>query len=151
MSIFDAHQAVFAHLRNLGIFDKVAKHEPANVPGKGIYAAMWFDDGELQQELSSLTAAGAQHVVKVRMYKNATSEPQDSIDLDLIAALDGVIAALVADHTLGGSVFSVDVLGAYGDAINWATDYVDFGQNKWYRIVDLFVPLTLEGTYSYAS
>jgi hypothetical protein len=150
VSIKAAQQAVVDHLMSVGHFDNVAQHEPAQPPGKGLYASMWFEAIRPVADLSSLAAAGMLYVYVVRMYKNTESTPKDSIDIGLVEALDAVCGALIEDTTLGDSAFTVDVLGAYSDGIQATTDYVDFGRNQWYRVIDLSLPVVLDGRHRYA-
>jgi hypothetical protein len=145
VSIKAAQQAVVDHLMSVGHFDNVAQHEPAQPPGKGLYASMWFEAIRPVADLSSLAAAGMLYVYVVRMYKNTESTPKDGIDIDLVEALDAVCGALIEDTTLGDSAFTVDVLG-----IQATTDYVDFGRNQWYRVIDLSLPVVLDGRHRYA-
>ncbi len=150
MSLVDSHAALHQRLVSVGQFDSVHDVEPANAPGKGLYAAMWFERLQPIPALSSLASAFMVYVHVVRIYKNATSEPKDSIDINLIKAADAVFSSLIADHRLGNTAYSVDVLGEYSDGLTATTDYVDFGRNAWYRVVDLSVPIGVDGAHSYA-
>ena len=150
MSLTTSHTALHKRLVNLGTFDKVADHEPASPPGKGLYAAMWFERIRPVPEMSSLSHAAMLYVHIVRIYKNATSEPKDSIDIGVIEAADAVFGSLAEDHTLGSTAYAVDILGAYSDGLTAETDYVDFGRNQWFRVVDLSIPVVVDGVHSYA-
>jgi len=130
-------------------FDKVAQQEPANSPGKGIYAALWFDDIRPSADLSSLSKMGMLYTYNVRMYRSVNTSPGDSIDPDLVAATDAVLAAIAADSLLGGTAYVVDLLGAHSGGVQATTDYVDFGANAWYRVVDLTLPIVVDGVASY--
>ena len=150
MSILGAHQVIKDQLLKLGIFDHVAQHEPSAPPGKGLYAAMWFDEIRPSQETSVLSGADMLYVLTVRMYKSAASQPQDSIDLDLLAALDAVLDLLISNHRLDGEAFGVDVLPRASEGLRAVTDYVDFGRNQFFRVIDLSIPVVVDGVYSYA-
>jgi len=156
--ITDAHEALIDHLRDVSWtdsqgatrkFDHVAEHEPAQAPGKGIYAAVWFDDIRPSAEMSTLSGAAMVYTYNVRMYRRTTSSPADSIDPDLVAALDAVLESVFGDARLGDTAYTVDVLGAYSAGVSAVTDYVDFGRNDWYRVVDLTLPIVGKGEIAY--
>lgn len=149
MSLVEAHNAVIAHLKRTNLFDKVATQEPLSPPGKGLYAAMWFDEIRPAPGLSSLAGAGMVYVITVRLYKSATSEPGDSIDINLVEAMEAVQGSLIADHRLGDSAYAVDVLGAYSGGMSAVMDYVDFGTNRWHRVVELTLPIVIDGVHRY--
>lgn len=158
MSIRDAHEALVDLLKEVTWedsqgdtrgFDKVAQQEPDKAPGKGIYAALWFEDVRPSPEMSSLSTTAMLYVYTVRMYRSAHSSPGDSIDPDLIAAVDAVLEAISADHRLGETAYVVDMLGAYSDGVAATTDYVDFGANTSYRVVDLTLPIVIEGRFAH--
>jgi hypothetical protein len=134
---------------NTRSFDKVAQHEPEKSPGKGVYAALWFDDIRPVAEMSSLATTAMVYTYLVRMYRSVNVSPGDSIDPDLVAALDAVMFGLIEDHRLGDTVYTVDILGAHSGGLQAATDYVDFGANAWYRVIDLTLPIVIEGVASY--
>ena len=141
MSIFTAHTELVARLQQLRQFDHVAEDEPPNFPGRGLYAAVWFDDIQVASGLSSLKLAGMLYTLNVRMYKAAVNTPGDSIDVRLVRALDACITSLTAEVLLGDSGYRVDVLGAYSGGLRATTDWVDFGTGKTTRVVDVTVPV----------
>jgi hypothetical protein len=158
MSIRDVQEALVDLLRGVEWtdsqgatrkFDKVAESEPDKPPGKGIYAALWFDDIRPNAEMSSLAKVSLVYTYNVRMYRSVHVSPADSIDPDLVAALDAVQAAVVADTRLGDTAYVVDIFGAYSGGMQAVTDYVDFGANAWYRVIDLTLPIVLDGVASY--
>lgn len=158
MSVRDAQEVIVELLKGVSWedsqgrtrgFDKVAQQEPDKAPGKGIYAAIWFDDIRPSPEMSGLNKTSMVYTYLVRMYRGTTSSPGDSIDPDLVAALDAVLAALNADNRLDETVYTVDVFGAYSAGLSATTDYTDFGANTWYRVIDLTLPIVLDGRFAH--
>lgn len=141
MSIFTAHKEIVDRLKRIGELDYVHEDEPASPPGKGVYAAVWFDDIAIARQLSSLTLAGMLYTLNVRMYKAAVSGPGDSIDVRLLRAVDAFMTSLVGEVLLASSGYRIDALGAYSGGVRASTDYVDFGSKKLHRIVDITVPI----------
>jgi len=152
VSALQAYDAVVDRLKSLRKFDKVAQVEASQPPGNGLYASIFFDDGATNTELSTLggtAAIGTSFVWQLRLYKNTSSQPGDSIDRTLIDAFDAVWSSLIADHWLIPNTYQVDVLGAYGRRLDATSDYVDFGNNTLYRIIDVSVPIVATGVYNY--
>jgi hypothetical protein len=88
-------------------------------------------------------------VWQLRLYKNTASQPGDGIDRTLVDAFDAVWSSLISDHWLIPNTYQVDVLGAYGRRLDATADYVDFGNNTLYRIIDVSVPIVATGVYNY--
>lgn len=141
MSILIAHQEIVDRLKRIRELDQVHEDEPAQFPGKGLYAAVWFDEIAVASSVSSLRLAGMLYTLNVRLYKAAIAGPGDSLDVRLVRAVDAFVTSLVGEVVLGASGYRVDALGAYSGGVRAATDYVDFGRKQMTRIVDVTVPI----------
>lgn len=141
MTIAAAHVELIDRLKKLGSFDNVGESEPMQPPGKGMYAAVWYDGHEVSRDLSTMTRAGLIYRYMVRLYRAANSQPEKDIDPDLRNAIDAFRVALSGANQLASSGYRVDVMGAYSDGLRPVWDYVDFGRKQLYRTVDLTVPI----------
>lgn len=151
MSVRTAHDELISRLLTLKKFDHVAQAEPSSPPGKGLYAAVWFDRIQPVERLSTLTHIAMLYVYIVRFYKPATSEPRDSIDLDLVDATDAFLTSVFGTHKLGSTLYEIDALGRYSDGVQVNTDYVQFGGRSapLYRVVDITLPVYGLEAYTY--
>lgn len=151
MTVRTAHNELISRLLALKKFDKVAQAEPSSPPGKGIYAAVWFDQIAPVERLSTLTNIAMVYTYMVRFYKNANTEPRDSIDLDLVETLDAFLTDIFGTHKLGATLYEVDVLARYSGGVQVNTDYVQFGGRSapLYRVIDVSLPIYGLDAYAY--
>lgn len=151
VSVRTAHDELISRLLAIKKFDHVAQAEPASPPGKGLYAAVWFDRIQPVTNLSTLTHIAMLYVYMVRLYKNANTEPRDSIDLDLVDATDAFLSSVFGTHKLGSTLYEIDALGRYSDGVQVNTDYVQFGGRNaaLYRVVDVSLPVYGLEAYTY--
>lgn len=138
---YKAHQdALVSIAQRVGHFDEVAGHEPKNAPGKGLSCFVFYE-GKRTIQSGGLNSSSAlvRWVMQVR--KSMTSEPQDAIDTDMLAAVDAIYAELIGNFTLDiQGVRGVDVHGAEGDPLNDAAGHVDQDGHK-FRFIEVFVGL----------
>jgi hypothetical protein len=135
-----------SHAASSGRFDRVNAHEPKNVPGSGLTAALWA------QELRPIPASGLDttsvlFVVQVRIYQSMLSEPQDAIDPAVFDAADDLMSRYTGDFTLGGLVRSLDLLGSYGTPLSGQAGYVETDRIL-NRCFTLTVPLIVNDVWS---
>ena len=130
--------AVRDHAASTGLFEGVLGHEPKSAPGNGLRAAVWVQ--RIEPTSSGLDSTSARLVLSVRVYKNMLSEPQDSIDTDLLGAVDALMTAYTGDFTLGGLARNVDVLGIDGDPLSAEAGYLE-QDGKMYRVMVITLPL----------
>lgn len=151
MTVRTAHNELISRLLAIKKFDKVAQAEPEQAPGKGVYAAVWFDRIAPVANLSTLTNIAMVYTYMVRFYKPATSEPRDSIDIDLVEALDAFLESIFGTHKMGSTLYEVDVLARYSDGVQVNTDYVQFGgrSSGVYRVIDISLPIYGLDAYAY--
>lgn len=107
-------------------------------------------------ENSGLVAASARVEFQLRIMKDMMTQPQDSIDFDVLAAADELINAFAGGYTLDGEVFAVDVLGAYGESLRAAAGYITIGGasgqgggGRTFRTMDVFVPIVIDNCWTY--
>lgn len=55
-------------------------------------------------------------------------------------------SALAGGYTFGGTVFAVDLLGAYGEPLRAEAGYLTIG-NTMFRVMDVFVPIVLSDVW----
>lgn len=130
---------VTSHAETLGVLDEVNGHEPKSAPGRGVTAAVWV------QEIDPLQASGLDSTsvrlgLMWRLYTPMISEAPDSIDPNLLKALDALCAAYSADFDLDGALRMVDLLGAHGDPMRGRAGYLN-QDGRMFRVIDLTLPL----------
>lgn len=138
---------VASHAQTLGVFEQVRQHEPKNAPGLGLNVAVWVDRMGPVPARSGLASTTCLIVLNVRVYNPMTEEPQDGIDPKVLAAVDALMAAYSADFDLGGTVEQVDLLGAYGPALEARAGYLTQDQ-KVYRVMVLTVGLIVDDLWA---
>ncbi len=141
-------EAAESHAMTLGLFDRVGRHEPKKAPGKGLHAAFWVQAiGPVRS--SGLNSTTGRVELRVRLYVPMLTEPQDSIDPQIMAAVDALMTAYSGDFTLGGTVRSVDLLGAHGTPLSAVAGYLSQDQ-RLFRVMDIILPLIVNDLWSQA-
>ncbi len=133
---------VVSHALTLGVFDKVANHEPKNAPGNGLFCSIWADTIEPLPDASGLAATSGRVAFHVRIETNMLQEPQDDIDGLILIAATTLIGEYSAHFTLGGTVRNVDLLGAHGEPLKMQAGYLDLDK-KLYRIAVVTLPIVI--------
>lgn len=141
--------SVASYVASLGWYDRVNQHEPKskNPAMDGITAAIWVQDLEPLPDGSGLSASSARLELQVRTYTNMLAEPQDAIDPRVLDAVNALMAAFHGGFTLGGEVWFVDLLGAYGQKMRAKAGYLNLG-GALYRVMDLWVPIIIDGCWA---
>jgi len=139
--------AVASHALASGYFDRVGRHEPKNAPGNGLSAAIWVDRIAPLPGSSGLAVTAGLLVVQLRIYQNMLYEPQDSIDPNLAAAVDGLMTAYSGDFDLGATVRNIDLLGQYGEGLTAQAGYIE-QDGKLYRVMTLSIPIIVNDIWS---
>lgn len=138
--------ALVSHAASLGLFERVNQHEPINAPGSGLTCAMWADTIGPVPAGSGLRATSARIVWYVRIYTSWLSDPADTIDPLLMAAVDELMAAYSGDFTLGGLVRNVDLLGQSGISLTAAAGYIEH-DSKVFRVFTVTVPVIVNDAW----
>jgi hypothetical protein len=150
-------EALLSVGESLGFFDSVQGHEPKSAPDNpGVALAVFGMTLTPLPEESGLTSASVRIEFQMRCMKNMLSEPQDQIDLDVLAAADGLLNALAGGYTLGGIARNVDVLGQSGEPLRAQAGYVSIGGgqgrgegSRMFRVMDVFVPIIVNDCWIY--
>ena len=141
---------VLSHAQTLGIFERAAGHEPKNAPGLGLNLACWVDRIQPVPARSGLAVTSALIVFNQRIYNPMTEEPQDEIDPRILRATDLLMAAYSSDFDLGGTVEQVDLLGAYGPALEARAGYLT-QDGKVFRAIGITLPLIVDDLWTQAA
>lgn len=141
--------AVASHAAASGHFDRVAKHEPKNVPGNGLSAAVWIQHLGPARGQSGLRTTSALLVLNVRVMSNMIQEPQDEIDPNILVAVSDLMGAYSGDFTLGGLVRNVDLLGQTGQTLQANAGYITISgqQGGMYRVMVISVPMVINDVW----
>lgn len=140
--------AVVSHAMASGHFEQVNGHEPQNAPSLGLTAAVWADSVQ-PVRASGLDSTTVRLAFNVRLYTASQSEPADAIDPALIAAVDDLCAAYIADFTLGGLVKQIDVLGAHGIPLLVRAGYIQ-QSGATYRVMTITLPVIVNDLWEQA-
>jgi hypothetical protein len=138
---------VISHTLTLGVFDKVANHEPKNAPGNGLFCSIWADRIEPLGDASGLASTSGRVAFHIRIETNMLQEPQDDIDGLMLTATTTLMAEYSGHFTLGGTVRDVDLLGAHGEALNAQAGYLDIDR-KLYRVMIVVLPVIINDLWS---
>lgn len=137
--------ALASHAAALGAFDMVNGHEPKSaVPGNGLTCAVWTQDGFAAS--SGLASTSFCITFNVRVYSGMLTEPQDSIDPNILKAVDLLLSDYIGNFTLGGLIREVDVRGIEGKPLRWDAGYLT-QDGKVFRVVTISVPLVINDLY----
>lgn len=99
-------------------------------------------------DVYAVTAGGqpmAQEVVKVTILLDALREPVDAVEKELALAATNIMADLLEEYDLGGSIRRVDPAGEGGASFSTRWGYIDIS-GKMYRMVDITIPLLVDWT-----
>ncbi len=129
---------LISHAMALGVFDRVAGHEPKNAPGNGLTCAFLL--ARVDPTKSGLASTSGRIVYSARIYSSAYQEPLDEIDEYVVDAVDTLFAAYIADFELGGNARHIDIFGSAGISLSALAGYAN-QDGKQYRIVTITVPV----------
>lgn len=142
-ALVGAFDALQSHALASGRFDRVNGHEPKAAPGNGLTAALWADAIRPAPARSGLASTTFRFSLFMRCYLPMIVQPQDAIDPTIVAATGAVLTAVTGDFTLGGTVSSVDLMGAHGDPLQALAGYLDIDGKK-FRAMTITVPCILD-------
>lgn len=140
-------QTVQDHALASGYFETVDFHEPKNAPGNGLNCACWID--YIGPAASGLKSTSGLLVINVRVYSSMLQQPYDSIDPDLLDAVQNLIGAYTGDFEWGGKVRNLDVLGSSGRKLQAQAGYIPI-DNKMMRAMTITVPLLVNDIWDQA-
>jgi hypothetical protein len=138
---------VVDHALTLGVFDRVAGHEPENSPGTGASYAVWLSGLSPVPRASGLASTTARVEFTGQIFTRMRARPLDDVDPALLTLTCDLMAAYSADLTLGGTVMEVDLLGAYGSPLTARPLYMDF-QGTPFRVMEITLPIITADIWS---
>jgi hypothetical protein len=145
VAILDALQS---HAMASGLFERVNGHEPKNAPGNGLTAAVWVDEIGPSPAASGLAGTSVRLVFNVRVYTSMLAEPPDTIDPNMLAAVDALMGAYSADFELGGLVRNVDLLGqGGGQPMSAKAGYLN-QDGKLFRVMTIVLPVIINDVWN---
>ncbi|MDY7101559.1 MAG: hypothetical protein S0880_10265 [Actinomycetota bacterium] len=146
--IEELYSQVESHVKATGRFDKVNRHEPKNPPGKKIVAAVWVDRVQPIRQ-SGLAATTILVVFTIRCYQTMLTEPQDTIDPELMKAMAAVLERLHGDLALGGDsdVRNIEVIGSNSPGLTTHSGYVEMGGRQMFRVFDIACPVVVNDAW----
>lgn len=150
--MIDAHalfDALVSHALGLGLFDRVASHEPENAPGNGLTCVFTLDPAFLRPDpqRSGLAVTSVRLTVRAQILQPVTTQPADANDAVLLDATARLIEAYHTDFTLGGRVRNVDLLGGSGAPLQADAAYLEI-DGQVYRSVSIPIPLIVSDVFS---
>lgn len=136
-----------SHAATLGLFDRIATHEPKNAPGNGLSIVFWAQEIQPVPSLSGLNSTTIRLQINARIYTNMLQEPQDSIDPNMVAAAATLLTEYSGNFTFGGLLYDVDLLGEHGEGLTATAGYVNQDQ-RLYRVFEIVLPLIVDSAFN---
>ncbi|MEI5100298.1 hypothetical protein RB200_19445 [Streptomyces sp. PmtG] len=150
LDLLTYRNVAISHAMATGLFGNVLAHEPVSAPGSGLTAAFWVRRIAPVAGASGLQATTGRLELMARLLIPADTEPQDDVDTALTGATDALLAAYSGDFEFGGSVRSVDLLGAHGTGLSAELGYLNFQGGTTYRVATLTIPLIINDVWGQA-
>lgn len=139
--------SVQSHAESLGLFETVNLHEPKSKPNNGLTCAIWADKIGPASGSSGLDSTSALVLMAVRIYTPMLQQPYDSIDSDMLAAVDALMGAYSGAFTLEGQIREVDLLGEFGTSLSAQAGYVN-QDGKLFRVMTIALPLVVNDLWT---
>jgi hypothetical protein len=138
--------AIVSDAQASGYFDVVNQFEPKAKPSTGLSAAVWLQHIVPIGRISGLATTSARLLFMLRIYSNMFKEPPDMIDPDLARAASNLMRRYHDDFDFGGVIRNVDLLGAYGVALEANAGYMQQDDTE-FRIVDIQIPCLINDVW----
>lgn len=140
--------ALTSHASATGVFDSVNGHEPKSVPGFGLTYSIWVDEVK-PAESSGLASTSLVVTFNGRIYMPFKVQPEDSIDPNMVNALDLLLTAYAGDFTLGDRIRNVDVRGQEGQSLSTKSGYIEVDRTH-FRVFDILIPCIINDAWTEA-
>ncbi len=140
IGIADLLDAIESKVATTGRFETVNTHEPKHAPGPR-HTAIWVQTIDPLPGASGLAATAGRIEFTQRLYSSMMAEPQDEIDPGIVENVDALMEMYSGDFDIGQRVRNVDLLGAHGRPLSAEAGYLELGQGKIFRVVDIHLPL----------
>jgi hypothetical protein len=138
---------VASHAAASGYFEQVNTYQARAYTGKGIRGTVWCQHITPVPRRSGLAATACRVTLIMRMMQATIMEPYDMIDVDMMNAVSYLIGQYSGDFELGGLITQLDLLGAYGEALEVIAGYLEIDGGM-IRIFDLSVPLIVDDVWT---
>lgn len=138
---------VISHAQTLGVFERVNGAEPENAPGKGLTAAVWVQQLGPDVTGSGLASTSMVLLLNVRLYLPVNNLAPETLDPQMVKALDLLFAAYIGDFTLDGLIRNVDVRGAKGNPLTGRAGYQQIDEVV-YRVFTIALPLVVNDIWT---
>jgi hypothetical protein len=143
-----------SHAMATKAFGATMTREPVKPPGQGHTWAGWLSSLDPVPRASGLAVTSLRVEFQLRQYTpyNAPSNAAaDVIDDEIAARTDLLFAAYSGDFEITPRNHTIDLLGAYGEALRSRMGWLTFPPNTQFRIMDIFVPVILFNVYDQES
>jgi hypothetical protein len=146
VNITDIFDEVVSHASRLGVFSSVNTSDPTNTPSAELSAYISIASCRTIQA-SGLNTTSARLELTVQIFTSTIQSPVDTMDMELLNAVDLLIASFCNDFTLDGELRMVDILGSEGDPLGVSFGYVDQDDNT-YRVAVITLPLLINDVWT---
>ena len=145
--IKDTLQVIQSYLIASG-YTTASVGEPKSPPSE-IHAAIFMTSTSVVRLMLN-GATEELHVATVRLHENMLGEPQEDIEFLMAERASKIMEDLFADFELGGNVRNIDAAGINGAPVRADWGYNDVG-GKMYRIIDITIPMVVDGSATMAA
>jgi hypothetical protein len=136
--------ALQSYAQQLGLFQNVDTHEPANAPGNRLYASIVLASIRSDPDKSGMASVSGTITFTVRIWSAALQRPLDSIDPEVLAAASAYMGALAGGFTLGETIRNIDLFAMSAQAV-----WTEF-QDKQFRVIEIAVPAVINDLWTEA-
>lgn len=138
-----AQKRIQSMLKETGLFTAgVELFEPTNVPGKGLFVAIWLDDIVPVPGLSGQDVTSGRVMLILRVYLPMFMKPEEKIDQRMGEAVGVIMGLLSSDIDLQDNVMAVDLLGLAGIPLSAKGGYITLDTTQ-FRVMNIFCPLLI--------
>ncbi len=140
-----------SHAQATKSFRATMTHEPVRPPSSGHSWAAWLYGMDPVARASGLDVTSMRIEFQIRMYVpyNApTSAGADAVDDEIADRVDMLFGAYIGDFKITERNHTIDVQGAYGEALRVRTGWATYPPSTQFRITDIFVPIILWDVYN---
>ncbi len=149
MDIVGIFNVLKTHAQSTGLFGAVLTHEPKSAPTSTMTCCILYSNLMPVLRGSGLNATSAKLTVTVRVMRNMMSQPLDDIDIDILNAVDTLMAAYVGDFSLGSKARSIDIRGMEGEPVSAPAGYIPL-DNAIFRAADIRLPIIINDAWTEA-
>lgn len=136
------YAALESHAQQVGVFERVNTHAPANAPGNGVSCSIELASWAPYAQGSGLNATTSRFTFTVQVFSSLLQKPLEGVDPQVLTALATLVAAYSGAFTLGGLVRDVDLFGMQAQA-----GYIPDFEGKSFRVISLTVPIVINDTW----